>query len=72
MALLNIVVLTPYLLGFYNLKYLIAIIIGVIFPNSYCIIYFKKHKKQYDYNHIQKTQKMITIFGLFIILLMEK
>ena len=71
MFLLNIIVLIPYLFSFYNLNYLLAVIIGVILPNSYCIIYFIKKRFQYNYKNIQNIQKIITIMGLFIIYFMK-
>ena len=71
MGLLNIIVLIPYLFYFYNLKYLIAVIIGVIFPNSYCIIYFIKKRLKYNYQYIQTIHKIITISGIIIIFIMN-
>jgi 4-hydroxybenzoate polyprenyltransferase len=71
MFLLNIIVLIPYLFSFYNLNYLLAVIIGVILPNSYCIIYFIKKRFQYNYKNIQNIQKTIIIMGLFIIYFMK-
>ena len=70
MFLLNIIVLIPYYFNMHNLNYLFVIIIGVIFPNSYCIIYLSKKNKTKNYNYIQKLQKLITIFGLVIIFIM--
>ena len=64
---LNIIVLIPFWLNFYHLNYLLAVIIGIILPNSYCIVYLKKERFYYHYKKIQNIQKMITIFGLFII-----
>ena len=69
---LNLIVIIPFLLNFYNMSYLIAIIIGVILPNSYCIIYFMKKRIQYNYKYIQNIYKMITIIGLIIIYLMKR
>ena len=71
MLLLNLIVLIPFLLSFYNMSYLLAVIIGVILPNSYCIIYFIKKRFKYNYRYIQNIYKMITIAGLIIIYLMK-
>ena len=68
---LNIIVLIPYLFNFYNLNYLLAVLIGIILPNSYCIVYLKKKRFYYHYKKIQSIQKMITIFGLFIVYFMQ-
>ena len=69
--LLNLIVLIPYLLNIYYFNYLIAVIIGVILPNVYCISYLMNKKKKYNYQFIQKVQKFTTVCGLFIIYLMK-
>lgn len=71
MLFLNIIVLIPYFLGFYNMIYLLTVIIGVILPNSYCIKYIIKKRYKYNYRFIQNFQKKITFIGLIIIYLMK-
>ena len=71
MLFLNIIVLIPYFLGFYNMIYLLTVIIGVILPNSYCIKYIIKNRYKYNYRFIQNFQKKITFIGLIIIYLMK-
>ena len=54
-----------------EIVYLIAVIIGVILPNVYCISYLMNKKKKYNYQFIQRVQKFTTGCGLFIIYFMK-
>jgi len=67
----NILLISLYFSHFNNYKYLLAINLGVILPNSYCVFYLVKNQIKSNFRHVQKIQKTTIIMGLITLIIIR-
>ena len=67
----NILLITLYFSHFNNYKYLLAINLGVILPNSYCVFYLVKNQIKSNFRYVQKIQKITVIMGLITLIIIR-
>ena len=67
----NILLIALYFSHFSNYKYLLAINLGVILPNSYCIYYLFTNQIKSNFRYVQKIQKITIIMGLITLIIIR-
>ena len=67
----NVFLLALYFSHFNNYKYLLAINLGVILPNSYCVFYLFKNQIKSNFRYVQKIQKTTIIMGLITLIIIR-